>query len=153
MIYTTSPRSWQERRAQYLNPSRMSRETLTKQEDQLKRWGEYFKELLSQPPPTHPIAIPEAQPKLEVNTATPSKEEIAKTIQKQQNGKAPGPDGIPVEVLKADISTSTQVWPEIFERVWEEETIPVERKKGYLVKIPNKGDLANCNNYRGITML
>ena len=83
----------------------------------------------------------------------PSKEEIAKAIQKQKNGKAPGPDGIPAEILKADLYTSTQMLYEIFEKVWEEETIPEDWKEGYLVKVPKKGDLANCNNYRGITML
>ena len=42
---------------------------------------------------------------------------------------------------------------EIFEKVWEEETIPEDWKEGYLVKVPKKGDLANCSNSRGITML
>ena len=42
---------------------------------------------------------------------------------------------------------------EIFEKVWEEEAIPEDWKEGYLVKVPRKGDLAKCNNYRGITML
>ena len=81
--------------------------TLTKQEDQLKRWGEYFEELLNRPPPQGPIAIPEAELMLDVNTEKPSMEEIAKAIQKQKNGKAPGPDGIPAEILKADLNTST----------------------------------------------
>ena len=34
--------------------------TLTKQEDQLRRWGEYFEELLNRPPPPISVAIPEA---------------------------------------------------------------------------------------------
>ena len=127
--------------------------TLTKQEDQLKRWGEYFEELLNRPPPRGSIPIPEAELMLDVNTEKPSKEEIAKVIQKLKNGKAPGPDGIPAEILKADLNTSTQMLYEIFEKIWEEETIPEDWKEGYLVKVPKKGDLANCNNYRGITML
>ena len=106
---------------------------------------------MNRPPPQGPIAIPEAELMLDVNTEKPSKEEIAKAIQK--NGKAPGPDGIPAEILKADLNTSTQMLYEIFEKVWEEETIPEDWKEGYLEKVPKKGDLANCNNYRGITML
>ena len=51
------------------------------EQDQLKRWGEYFKESIA--------------------------------ITKQKNGKAPGPDGIPAEVLKADINTSMQMLYEI----------------------------------------
>ena len=42
---------------------------------------------------------------------------------------------------------------EIFEKVWEVESIPDDWMEGHLVKIPKEGDLANCNNYRGITML
>ena len=122
--------------------------TLTKQEEQLRRWGEYFEELLNRPPP-----IPEAELMLDVNTTKPNKEEIAKAIRNQKNGKAPGPDGISVEILKGDINTSTQMLYEIYAKVWEEETIPEDWKEGHLVKIPKKGDLTNCNNYRGITML
>ena len=55
--------------------------TLTKQEDQLTRWGEYFEEMLNRPPSPIPVAIPEAELVLDVNTAKPSKEEIAKAIQ------------------------------------------------------------------------
>ena len=74
--------------------------TLTKLEDQLKRWGEYFEDLLSRPPAPGSIAISEAELMLDVNTEKTSQEEIAKAIQKQKNGKAPGPDGIPAEILK-----------------------------------------------------
>ena len=80
------------------------------------------------PAPTDSAAIPEAQSKLDVNIAKTSKEDITRTIWKAQNRKAPA------EVLKADINTSTPMLYEIFERVWEKETIP-------------------ANNYRGITML
>ena len=40
----------------------------------------------------------------------------------------------------------------IFE-IWEKEEIPAEWKEGYLIKIPKKGDLSRCDNYRGITLL
>jgi len=31
--------------------------------------------------------------------------------------------------------------------------LPDEWKKGILIKLPKKGDLTNCNNWRGITLL
>ena len=41
----------------------------------------------------------------------------------------------------------------LLEKIWKEEKIPEEWKEGLIIKIPKKGDLANCNNWRGITLL
>ena len=37
--------------------------------------------------------------------------------------------------------------------MWCTEQIPDEWKEGYLIKLPKKGDLGSCNNYRGIMLL
>ena len=68
-----------------------------------------------------------------------------------KNGKVAGPDGIPAEVLKADVNTSVEMLYSLFEDIWEKEEIPAEWKD-YLIKIPKKGDLSRCDNYRGITL-
>ena len=62
------------------------------------------------------------------------------------------PDGKPVKALNADLSLSTNVY-EIIEKIWDDEEIPEEWKEGYLVKLPKKGDLRECNNYRRIVLL
>ena len=77
---------------------------------------------------------------LNVNTAKPRKEETKMVIKEQKNGKSPGPDGNPAEILKAEIVTSTQLPYEIFEKIWEKESIAEDRKEGRMVKIPKKGD-------------
>jgi len=41
----------------------------------------------------------------------------------------------------------------LFNKLWEEERVPTEWKEGYLIKLPKKGDLSSCSNYRGITLL
>ena len=41
----------------------------------------------------------------------------------------------------------------IFDEIWGKEEIPAEWKKGYLIKIPKKGYLSRCDNFRGITLL
>jgi hypothetical protein len=38
------------------------------------------------------------------------------------------------------------------EKIWKEEKIPKEWE-GLIIKIPKKGDVSNCNNWRGITLL
>ena len=41
----------------------------------------------------------------------------------------------------------------LFIKIWEEDQVPTEWKEGYLIKLPKKGDLSSCSNYRGITLL
>jgi hypothetical protein len=41
----------------------------------------------------------------------------------------------------------------VLEKIWKEEKIPEEWEEGLIINIPKKGDLANCNNWRGITLL
>jgi len=38
-------------------------------------------------------------------------------------------------------------------RVWETNELPDDWKEGYLIKLPKKGDLKNCKNWRGIMLL
>jgi hypothetical protein len=40
----------------------------------------------------------------------------------------------------------------LLEKIWKEEKIP-EEWEGLIINIPKKGDLSNCNNWRGITLL
>ena len=68
-------------------------------------------------------------------------------------GKAAGPDGIPTEALKGDVTTSVEMLYSLFEEIWEKQEIPAEWKEGYLIKIPKKGDLSSYDNFRGITLL
>ena len=41
----------------------------------------------------------------------------------------------------------------LINRIWNEEQIPDDWRKGLLVQLPKKGDLSLCNNWRGITLL
>lgn len=41
----------------------------------------------------------------------------------------------------------------LFENIWEQEEIPRDWKEGLLIKLPQKGDLRVCSNYRGVTFL
>ena len=38
-------------------------------------------------------------------------------------------------------------------KIWTQEDIPQDWKKGIIVKLPKKGDLSNCGNWRGITLI
>ena len=126
---------------------------LTTTEEQLTRWSEHFKELLNRPRPESTPDIPPAEEELPMNCEAPSKAEIRKAIASLKCGKAAGPDEIPAEVLKADIDTSVNILHKLFCTIWEQEDIPTEWKEGILVTLPKKGNLSECNNYRGIMLL
>ena len=123
------------------------------EEGQKKRWMEHFEELLNRPAPQDPPHIQQADRDLPIDLSAPRREEIRKAIKKLRNGKATGPDSIPAEALKTDAETMGEMLHPLFKKMWEEENIPCEWKEGYLVKMPKKGDLSNCGNYRGIMLL
>jgi len=39
---------------------------------------------------------------------------------------------------------------EMFGKIWEVNEIPDDWKEGYLIKLPKKGDLKECKNWRGV---
>ena len=123
------------------------------EEGQKERWREYFEELLNRPAPQNPPDIPPAEEDLPIDCGVPTTDEIRRATKQLKNGKAAGPDGIPAEALKADIDTSVDMLRPLFNKIWEEEQVPEEWKEGYLIKLPKKGDLSCCPNYRGITLL
>nr|KAG5694748.1 hypothetical protein BaRGS_002701 [Batillaria attramentaria] len=41
----------------------------------------------------------------------------------------------------------------LFSKIWEKEEVPAQWKEGIVIKLPKKGDLRDCSNYRGIMLL
>ena len=41
----------------------------------------------------------------------------------------------------------------LFGKIWETNEIPDDWKEGYLIKLPEEGDLKECKNWRGIMLL
>ena len=126
---------------------------LTSQEEQKKRWEENFKELYNRPPPENPPLIEPAEEDLDIDLEPPSTDEIKTSSKKLRNNKAAGPDGIPGEAIKGSLESSAKALHKLFERIWTEEAFPQDWKEGHIVKLPKKGNLQDCGNYRGITLL
>ena len=127
--------------------------TIFGKEAQAKRWEEHFNSLLNRPPPSNPPNILPARNDLPICCDAPSKKEIIDAINKLKKGKAAGPDQIPPEALKADASVTADLLFPLFAKIWNDGEFPKDWKEGHLVKLPKRGDLSNCNNYRGITLL
>jgi len=78
-----------------------------------------------------------------------------------KNNKASGPDGIPIEFYKAlfcngkpekDHPSAAKCLEIIFYKFWNG-FFPTKWKSESIVLIHKKGDLYNCNNYRGISLI
>ena len=125
---------------------------LSKPEEQLNRWKEYVDQLLNAKQVSQQPIIEEG-PDLDINTGPVTKLEITRAISKMKSGKAPGPDKIPPEAMKASAEVTADIMLDLIQHIWDTEEVPAEWQTGYIVKLPKKGDLSDCNNWRGIQLL
>ncbi|VDP41775.1 unnamed protein product [Schistosoma curassoni] len=124
---------------------------ITETQQQRNRWVELFEEFLNRPAPMNPPDIKAEHTDLPIDVNPPTTKEIRMAIRQIKNGKTAGPDNIPAEALKSDIEVTTNMLHLLFKRIWEEEQVLMNWKEGH-IKIPKKGDLSKCENYRGITL-
>ena len=123
-------------------------------EKKLKRWAEYFRELLNIEPSVSPLEDITAEfDDLEIDLSPPTKNEVDRAVRNLKNNKAAGYDKITGEMLKAGGDKLIEWLLRICIAVWTSERIPEDWKRGVIVKIPKKGDIAICANNRGITLL
>ena len=120
---------------------------LSKEDEARKRWQEHFMEVLNRPDPeTAAEVVDDSDINEEIEEGPVTKLEIKHAIKDIKNGKAAGIGNITVEMMKADIDTTVDVLHDLLSLIWEEERIPDDWCKGLTVKLPQKGDLTNCDN-------
>jgi hypothetical protein len=56
-------------------------------------------------------------------------------------------------MLKVDPRESAKALKELFNRIWTSEEVLDSWRKGVIVKLPKKGYLSVCGNWRGINLL
>ena len=79
--------------------------------------------------------------------------EIKSAINKLKNYKSPGPDGLPAEFYKCGTNALAPVIKAQTDIIWREGRIPNSWKNGTIIVLPKKGNLSECKNWRGITLL
>ncbi|KAL5148302.1 Transcriptional adapter ADA2a [Glycine soja] len=82
------------------------------------------------------------------------KQEVKEVLKRMSNGKAVGPDNIPIEVWKTLGDRGLEWLTELFNEIMRSKRMPEEWRRSTLVPIyKNKGDIQNCANYRGIKLM
>ena len=126
---------------------------ITKESEQTPRWKEHFESLLNRPDPEFVPDIQDANEVLDINTEPPTLHEVSLAIKAMKCGKAGGLDGVTADMLKAEDIMTPKLLKDILGQIWNSEEIPESWTTGLIVKLPKKGDLSDCNNWRGITLL
>jgi hypothetical protein len=93
---------------------------LRTQEEQLKIWEEHFTEVLNRDTGVEEDQGGPVHEDPNISLHSPTEAEIKQALKQIKNGKAPGIDNIPPEVLKLDIDLAAKFIQPLLERIWVE---------------------------------
>jgi len=99
------------------------------------------------------IFLPSLNTRNDQRCLSPSLEEVKYQIQNLKNHKSPGEDQIVAEFIKNGGDELTKRLWMIITKIWETEELPEDLKTAIICPIYKKGDIKDCNNYRGIAQL
>ena len=123
---------------------------------QMKRWVEHYAELYAHENKVTEEALNavERLPTLDALDIEPTEEDISSELKSLTNGKSPGSDGIPAEVIKCGQTTLLPHLTHLLILCWKEKAVPQDMRDANIITIyKNKGSRGDCNNYRGISLL
>ena len=125
---------------------------MTDEESVLRIRKEYYMGLMNEENERERREIDGESVNLEVESV--SKEEVMENMQRMKNGKAVGPDDIPVEVWKCLGESALKFLTKLYNRTMESEIMPEEWRDSVLVPMfKNKGVVQSGSNYRGIKLI
>ena len=125
---------------------------LTDEMSVLCRWKDYFQDLMNVENEREDRW--EVAARLNERVHRISEGEVRSALKKMKNGKAVGPDDIPVEAWRSLGDMAVRFLTRLFNRILRGERMPEEWRKSILVPIyKNKGDAQSCTNYRGIKLM
>jgi len=121
-------------------------------EEEMHRWREHFEGVLNHEEPPNPSEV-EPSDELNIRTGHITRAKIKNSIKEVKNGKAPGCDNIPPEAIKAGGEVSEEVLLDLCNQICSKKQVPDGWRRSLLIKLPNKGDLSHCKNWRCIMLL
>ncbi|GFN97376.1 endonuclease-reverse transcriptase [Plakobranchus ocellatus] len=118
---------------------------LMEKKEILNRWSEYVEDLFKDDRCE--------KPKIEKNIEGPTilKEEIEAAIKKMKNGKATGPDIIPVEIIKALDNLGIDLTTKLLNAIYDSGTILEDLCKSDFIVLPKTPGATECEHHRTIS--
>ncbi|KAE8737576.1 hypothetical protein FOCC_FOCC016960, partial [Frankliniella occidentalis] len=84
----------------------------------------------------------------------PTREELVSVLEAMKKRKAPGADGIAMELLQCGGEALLDELTKLMVKIWEEEKIPVAWEEAVITVLhKGKGCIYDCDNYRGLSLL
>jgi len=90
---------------------------------------------------------------IDIVTEPITPDEIRQAINKLKNGKAAGIDEIQADLLKGADEIIVQMLTRLCINVWDCGEVLNRWQEGIILPLHKKGNLTDCNNWRGITLL
>ena len=79
--------------------------------------------------------------------------EVETALNRMKDRKAPGPDGITVECLKALNNESVCILTKLCNQIYRSGIFPEDLKKSVFVTIPKKPKATECSDFRTISLM
>ncbi|GFO20090.1 endonuclease-reverse transcriptase [Plakobranchus ocellatus] len=115
---------------------------LMEKKEILNRWAEYVEDLFKDDRCK--------KPKIKKNIEGPTilKEEVEAAIKKMKNGKATGPDNIPVEIIKALDTLGIDLRTKLLNAIYDSGTVPEDICKSVFIVVPKTPGATECELHR-----
>ena len=114
----------------------------------VERCAEYYKEL---------YYSSESRPNLEGSAENPLPEitldELSHALKQMKNNKAPGEDGIVIDVIKEGADEINKHIVNLFNMCLQKRETPKEWNNALIILLHKKGDVKDISNYRPISLL
>ncbi|GFN88481.1 RNA-directed DNA polymerase from mobile element jockey-like [Plakobranchus ocellatus] len=113
----------------------------------LNRWSEYVEDLFKDD------ECKTSKIKKKIEGPIILKEEVEPAIKKMKNGKATGPDNIPVQIIKALDNLGKVLTTKLLNAIYDSGTIPEDLCKSVFIVMPKTPGTTECELHRTISLM